>query len=151
MESNKIPPQRHPKGFGHCGSGRALFFTPAQPRSPLCRVGMALPCPEHSPPWLLGVLLLGVGFQRGIDLLPQGFHFRGAGQTLGIWSREKIQVGKEFLQRGGLSMVCTGRRGLTPSLIVNPGTGTNLALPGGWNDRILEEPSNPKHAICLQP
>lgn len=53
----------------------------------------------HSPPRLLRVLLLCVGFQSGIDLLPQRFHFRGAGQTLGIWTRERIQVGKKSLQR----------------------------------------------------
>lgn len=99
MESNKIPSERHPKGsgFGPCGSGRAS----TAPVSSL-QGGYHTALPGHSPPWLLRVLLLRVGFQRGIDLLPQRFHLRGAGQTLGICSREKRQVGKGSLQRGSL-------------------------------------------------
>lgn len=27
----------------------------------------------------------------------------------------------------------------------------SLPVAGGWNDVVLEEPSKPKHEICLQP
>lgn len=57
------------------------------------RRAFSLPAPGrrgHSPPRLLGVLLLRVGFQRGVDLFPQRLHFGGAGQALGVWTRESL-------------------------------------------------------------
>lgn len=39
-----------------------------------------------SPAWLVRVLLLGVGLEGGVDLLPKGLDLRGVGQTLGIWN-----------------------------------------------------------------
>lgn len=52
-----------------------------------------------SPAGLLRVLLLGVGLQGGVDLLPERLHLRRVGQTLGIWRRRLMSPPGRLPQR----------------------------------------------------